>query len=46
MTEHQIVSILKEAEANISVKGLCHTYNMGNSALYTQRRKYSSMETS
>nr|WP_143558217.1 transposase [Snodgrassella alvi] len=31
MTEHQIVAILKEAEAGISVKELCRKYGIGNS---------------
>ena len=34
MTEHQIVSILKEAEAGISVKELCRKYAIGNSTFY------------
>jgi len=29
MTEHQIVAILKEAEASIPVKELCRKYGMG-----------------
>jgi putative transposase len=46
MTEHQIVAILKEAEAGVPVKGLCRTYGMGNSTFYKWREKYSGMETS
>ena len=46
MTEHQIISILKEAEAGISVKELCRKYGMGNSTFYKWRDKYGSMETS
>jgi putative transposase len=34
MTEHQIVAILKEAEAGILVKELCCKYDMGNSTFY------------
>jgi putative transposase len=34
MTEHQTVSILKEAEAGIPVKELCHQYGLGNSTFY------------
>jgi putative transposase len=34
MTEHQIVAILKEAEAGIPVKELCRKYDMGNSIFY------------
>jgi putative transposase len=40
MTEHQIVAILKEAEAGIPVKELCR------STFYKWREKYSGMETS
>ena len=46
MTEHQIISILKEAEAGISVKELCRKYGMVNSTFYKWRDKYGSMETS
>jgi putative transposase len=34
MFEHQIVAILKKAEAGVSVKELCHKYGMGNSIFY------------
>ncbi|MCO6546377.1 MAG: transposase [Gilliamella sp.] len=34
MTEHQIVAILKEAEAGIPVKELCREYGMENSTFY------------
>ncbi|OCG67407.1 transposase [Gilliamella sp. Imp1-6] len=46
MTEHQIVAILKEAEAGIPVKELCRKYGMGNSTFYKWRKKYGGMETS
>ncbi|OCG67431.1 transposase [Gilliamella sp. Fer4-1] len=46
MAEHQIVAILKEAEAGIPVKELCRTYGMGNSTFYKWREKYGGMETS
>jgi putative transposase len=46
MAEYQIVSILKEAEAGISVKELCRKYGMGNSTFYKWREKYGGMETS
>ncbi|OCG62261.1 transposase [Gilliamella sp. GillExp13] len=46
MTEHQIVAILKEAEAGIPVKELCRKYGMGNSTFYKWREKYGRMETS
>ncbi|OCG11121.1 transposase [Gilliamella sp. App6-5] len=46
MTEHQIVAILKEAEAGIPVKELCRKYDMVNSTFYKWREKYGGMETS
>ncbi|OCG29853.1 transposase [Gilliamella sp. Choc6-1] len=46
MTEHQIVAILKEAEAGIPVKELCRKYGVGNSTFYKWREKYGGMETS
>ncbi|WP_370737837.1 transposase [Gilliamella mensalis] len=46
MTEHQIVAILKEAEADIPVKERCRKYGMGNSTFYKWRDKYGGMETS
>ncbi|OCG54559.1 transposase [Gilliamella sp. Imp1-1] len=46
MTEHQIVAILKEAEAGIPVKELCRKYGMGNSTFYKWREKYGGMDTS
>lgn len=46
MTEHQIVAILKEAEAGIPVKELCSKYGMGSSTFYKWREKYGGMETS
>jgi putative transposase len=46
MTEHQIVAILKEAEAGIPVKELCRKYGMGNSTFYKWGEKYGGMETS
>ncbi|MCO6518589.1 transposase [Snodgrassella sp.] len=46
MIEHQIVSILKKAEADIFVKELCRKYGIGNSTFYKWRDKYGGMETS
>jgi putative transposase len=46
MTGHQIVAILKEAEASIPVKEFCRKYGMGNSTFYKWRNKYVDMETS
>ena len=46
MIEHQIVYILKKAEAGIPVKELCRKYGIGNSTFYKWRDKYGGMETS
>ncbi|WMY92334.1 transposase [Snodgrassella communis] len=46
LTGHQIVSILKEAEAGIPVKELCRKYGMGNSTFHKWRDKYGSIKTS
>ncbi|MWP46314.1 transposase [Gilliamella sp. Pas-s27] len=46
MAGYQIIAILKEAEAGIPVKGLCHKYDIGNSTFYKWRGKYGGMETS
>jgi putative transposase len=46
MTEHQIVAILKEAEAGIPVKELCRKYGMANSTFCKWRDKYGGMKTS
>ncbi|PIT13514.1 transposase [Snodgrassella alvi] len=46
MTEYQIVSILKEAQAGIPVKELFRKYGIGNSTFYKWREKYGGMETS
>ena len=43
MTEHQIVAILKEAEAGIPVKELCRKYGIANSTFYKWRDKYGGM---
>ncbi|PIT54492.1 transposase, partial [Snodgrassella alvi] len=43
---HQIVAILKEAEAGIPVKELCRKYGIGNSTFYKWRDKYGGMEIS
>ena len=45
-SEHQIVSILKEAKVGISIKELCRKYYMGVSTLYKWRDKYGGMQSS
>ena len=44
MTETQIVSILKEAEAGISAKELCRKYGVASSTFYKWKSKYGGME--
>ena len=46
MTETQIVSILKEAEAGIPSKELCRKYGVASSTFYKWKSKYGGMEAS
>ena len=46
MTETQIVSILKEAEARIPAKELCRKYGIASSTFYQWKSKYGGMEAS
>lgn len=46
MTESQIVTILKEAEAGMPVKDICRKYGISNSTFYKWREKYGGMEAS
>ncbi|KES10748.1 Transposase [Snodgrassella alvi SCGC AB-598-O02] len=45
-SEHQIVSILKEAEVGIPIKELCRKYGMAFSTFYKWRDKYGGMQSS
>lgn len=45
-TDTQIVAILKEAEAGMSVQDICRKYGIGNSTFYKWREKYGGMEAS
>ena len=45
-SEHQIIKILKEAEAGVSVNDLCRQYGFGKSTFYTWKAKYGGMEAS
>ena len=45
-TESQIVAILKEAEAGLSVPEICRQYGIGQSTFYKWREKYGGMEAS
>lgn len=42
-TEEQIVGILKEAEAGISVAELCRKYGMSDATYYNWKAKYGGM---
>jgi putative transposase len=45
-TESQIVAILKEAEAGISVQDICRQHGVAQSTFYKLREKYGGMESS
>ena len=46
MTESQIVSILKEADAGVPVKELCRQNGIASSTFYKWKAKYGGMEAS
>ena len=46
MTESQIVSILKEADAGVPVKELCRQHGISSSTFYKWKAKYGGMEAS
>ena len=46
LTESQIVGILKEAEAGMSVPEVCRKHGVGQSTFYKWRSKYGGMEAS
>ena len=45
-TEHQIIKILKEAEAGVSVTDLCRQHGFSRSSFYKWKAKYGGMEAS
>ena len=45
-TEHQIVKILKEAEAGVAVTDLCRQYSFSKSSFYKWKAKYGGMDAS
>ena len=45
-TEHQIVNILKEAQAGVTVTDLSRQYGFSQSAFYKWRAKYGGMDAS
>jgi len=46
LSESQIVGILKEAEAGMSVPDVCRKHGVGQSTFYKWRSKYGGMEAS
>ena len=46
LSENQIVGILKEAEAGMSVPDVCRQHGVGQSTLYKWRSQYGGMEAS
>ena len=46
LTESQIVSMLKEAEAGVPVADLCRQYKVANSTYYKLKAKYAGMSVS
>ncbi len=45
-TEEQIISILREAEAGVSVADLCRKHGVSNASFYKWRSKYGGMDVS
>lgn len=45
-TEHQIVSILKQADAGMKVKDLCRKHGISDATFYNWKSKYGGMEAS
>ncbi|SXF70841.1 ORF1 ISSen4 [Klebsiella variicola] len=39
-SDEQIISILREAEAGVSVRELCHKHAISDATFYTWRKKY------
>ena len=45
-TEHQIISILKEADAGMPVKDICRKHGISDATYYNWKSKYGGMEAS
>ncbi len=45
-TEEQIIGILKEQEAGVSVAELCRKHGMSDATLYTWKSRYGGLEVS
>ena len=43
-SDEQIISILREAEAGVSARELCHKHAISDATFYTWRKKYGGME--
>ncbi len=44
--EQQIIAILKEAEAGIPTRELCHKHGISDATFYTWRKKYAGLDVS
>jgi putative transposase len=45
-TEEQIIAVLKEGEAGVSVRDLCRKYGMSDGAYYNWKAKYAGLTVS
>ena len=45
-TEHQIISILKEADAGLKVQDICRNHGISQAAYYVWKSKFGGMEAS
>ena len=45
-SEEQIVGILKEQEAGVSVADLCHKHGVSDASIYKWKAKYGGMDVS
>jgi putative transposase len=45
-TEEQIIAVLKDAQAGVSVQDLCRKHGISDATFYTWRTKYAGLEAS
>lgn len=45
-TEEQIIAVLKDAQAGVSVSDLCRTHGISDATFYKWRTKYAGLEVS
>ena len=45
-TEKQIIAVLKDAQAGVSVQGLCRKHGISDGTFYKWRTKYAGLEVS